>query len=91
MAVNPMLSSGVNGIQTGLNGLQNVAHEIAAFNTTTNPTDADAQVAPVSGPGLDEIAESIVDLKVYQRQVEASVKVVQTADEVIGFLLDVHA
>ncbi len=91
MAVNPMLSSGVNGIQTGLNGLQNVAHEIAALNPTTNPTDADAQVAPVSGPGLDEIAESIVDLKVYQRQVEASVKVVQTADEVIGFLLDVHA
>ena len=89
MAVNPMLSSGVNSIQAGLNGLQNVAHEIAGFDTQTNPTDADA--APVSGPGLDEMAESIVDLKVYQRQVEASVKVVQTADEVIGFLLDVRA
>ena len=91
MAVNPMLSSGVNGMQIGLNGLQNVAHETAAFNAKPDPADADAEVAPVSGPGLDEMADSIVDLKVYQRQVEASAKVVQTADEVIGFLLDVRA
>jgi flagellar basal body rod protein FlgG len=40
---------------------------------------------------MAEAAEAIVDLKMRQRQVEASAKVVETADAVLGFLLDVRA
>ena len=40
---------------------------------------------------LEGAAEAIVDLKVHKRQIEASAKVVQTADAVLGFLLDVRA
>ena len=87
MAVNPMLASGVNGIQNGMRGLEKTAQEIAEFNLD-QPTQGGME-----GVGLDnpaEVAEVIVDLKVYQRQVQASAKVVQTADEVMGFLLNVH-
>lgn len=78
-------SAGVNGIQAGLNGVADAAREIAEQNLQT-PSG--------SAPGSDrlsETADALVDLRVYQRQVEASAVVVKTADAVVGFLLDVHA
>ena len=89
MAVNPMLASGVNGIQSGMRGLENTAQDIAELNLSSDSLDG----LGIEGTRLDnpaDVAEVIVDLKVYQRQVQASAKVVQTADEVMGFLLDVH-
>ena len=84
MAVNPMMSAGVNGIQAGMQGLEQTAQEIAEFNLSSDDGSG--------GTSLDnsaDVAEAVIDLKLYQRQVQASAKVVQTADEVIGFLLDV--
>ena len=43
------------------------------------------------GTGIDEISAAVVDLKLYERQVQAATQVVKTADEVLGFLIDVHA
>lgn len=86
MAVNPLLSSGVNGIQAGLNGLENVAQEIAGMNVS-DVSESQAGAAPTLDNPAD-VASAMVELKVYERQVQASAKVVQTADEVIGFLLD---
>jgi flagellar hook protein FlgE len=37
------------------------------------------------------MTESIVDLKLYERSVEASAQVVKTADETLGTLLDLRA
>ena len=51
--------------------------------------DANSEGVRLDNPA--DVAEVIVDLKVYQRQVQASAKVVQTADEVMGFLLSVHS
>ncbi len=79
-----MISAGANGIQTGIKGLEETAQTIAEFNL--NPKDGE------EGTRLDnhaDVAEAMVDLQVYQRQVQASAKVVQTTDEVIGFLIDV--
>lgn len=84
MAVNPMLSAGANGIQNGLKGIESTAQEIAEFNISSLGDEAEPQALRENM----DIAEAVVDLKVYQRQVEASAKVVQTADEVIGFLID---
>ncbi len=84
MAVNPMMSAGINGIQAGIRGLDTAAQTIAEFNLA--PKDG------AQGTRLDDsadVAEAMVEMKVYQRQVQASAKVVQTADEVIGFLIDV--
>ncbi|NKC00809.1 MAG: flagellar biosynthesis protein FlgE [Pseudomonadales bacterium] len=82
MAVNPMLASGMNGIQQGMQGFDRAAQEIAEFNLES----------PSEGKRLDnaaDVAEAIVDLTLYQRQVQASAKVVQTADETMGFLLGI--
>ena len=41
--------------------------------------------------GGNGMTESIVDLKLYERSVEASAQVVKTADETLGTLLDIRA
>ncbi len=84
MAVNPMLTAGANSIQTGMRGLEATAQDIAEFNVADTGSP---QAVSFDSPA--EVADAIIDLKVYQRQVQASAKVVQTADEVIGFLLDI--
>lgn len=50
-----------------------------------------ASAAKKGGEDTSDLAKSMVDLNVDQRQVEASVKVVQAADEVLGTLLDIKA
>ena len=93
MAVNPMMNSprldgvlntGLKGMSAGVNGMKQAASEIAEFNVA----DAGARV---SAPSHDDMIDALTSLKIYQRQVEASARVVETADEVLGFLLDVHA
>ena len=88
MAVNPMLASGADGIANGLKGFEGVAQEIAEFNGTEVGASGEPR-ARLDNPA--DVAEALVDLKVYARQVQASAKVVQTADEVIGFLLGTSA
>jgi len=96
MAVNPMLNIGANAIAQGMKSLDSVAQEIAEMNITNNPSvsagDGEARGSfSLSDSGPDDVASAIVDLKVYQRQVQAAAKIVETADEVLGFLLDVRA
>lgn len=91
MAVNPMmdgarsaggpLSAVSSGTQAGMNGLAHAAQEIAELNVAR----------PASAPDAGEAHQPLVDLRIYQRQVEASAVVLRTADAMIGFLLDVHA
>ena len=85
MAINPMLTSGVNGIRSGMQGLEQTAQEIAELNIRDT-----GEATPKERPKLDDhadVAEAMVDLKVFQRQVQASAAVVKTADEVMGFLI----
>ncbi len=84
MAVNPMLTSAGNSMQNGLKALDSVASEIAGMNLGA------ASGEEAVSTTLQDTAEAMLDLKLYQRQVQASAKVVQTADEVLGFLLDVR-
>ena len=95
MAVNPMMNTprlegvlnmGLKGMSLGLNGVQNAAQEIAELNLT--------EAEPGGGVtyrGLEDAVEAVTSMKIYQRQVEASARVVETADELLGFLIDVRA
>lgn len=95
MAVNPMMdstrstvdarSAGVNGINAGLNGMAHAAQDVAELNLN------ESSARTSSSDRLSDTASALVDLRVYQRQVQASAVVVETADAVVGFLLDVHA
>ena len=92
MAVNPMMesvmSAGVNGMHAGIRGMATAAQEIAELNTTARD-GGDAGLADEAG--IEGLVDALTSLKIYERQVQASARVVETADEVVGFLLDVHA
>ena len=91
MAVNPMFVTGANAIAQGMKNLDSVAQEIAELNIKGSPSESAGDGETQSAGSVDDVAQAIVDLKIYQRQVQAATKIVQTADEVIGFLLDVRA
>ncbi len=71
----PPFNAALNGIANGQQGLRRAAAEIA------NQPDAGPQAT----------AQSLLELRAGQRQVEASVKVLQAADGLLGSLLDVEA
>ncbi|MEZ5560683.1 MAG: hypothetical protein R3E86_19320 [Pseudomonadales bacterium] len=92
MPVNPMMegvrAAGVNGMHAAFKGLNQAAQEIADLNVVNREaTEADRG----SSEDSEDMADAAVRLKLYQRQVQASARVVETADAVVGFLLDVHA
>ncbi|MDO6823212.1 flagellar biosynthesis protein FlgE [Marinobacter sp. 1_MG-2023] len=78
--INNTLAIGIQGIQDGMYGMENAARKIARAGVDGPQGSAD------SGSGL---IEPIVDLKLYERSVEASAQVVKTADETLGSLLDI--
>ena len=71
-------NSGLSGIRTGLEGMQKTASKIASSEAmrSTGPYD---------------LAKSLVDLKVYTYQVDASAQVVKATDQIMGTLLDIKA
>jgi len=79
MNVNSVLQSGLQGVQDGLQGVEKAASEIVRAGTSGGAA------------GSSDVVEPIVDLKLYERSVNASAQVVRTADEVLGSLLDTMA
>ena len=79
MNVNTVLHTGIQGVHKGTEGLEKAANEIVRSGSIDGPA------------GSNNVVESIVDLKLYERSVEASAQVVKMADEVLGTLLDTLA
>jgi flagellar hook-associated protein FlgK len=76
MSISGVLQTGIQGIQSGVQGMERAASEIARVSTDS---------------GVNDIIEPVMDLKLYELSVKASAKVVQTADEVLGTLMDTMA
>ncbi len=86
------LNSGLNGIHQGMKRLREDAHEIAKANIHDRPQGAaGATDAQPSDQNLADIAKPLVGLLEDRTQVAISAKVVKTADEVLGTLLDIEA
>ena len=87
------MTTGVNGFQNAQRGMQDAAGRIASAGTTQAPREGAVPETPRGAEGGPEesLAGSLVDLKVNQRNAEASVEVVRTADEMVGTLLDERA
>ena len=81
--INNTLGIGIQGIQEGIQGMENAARRIARGGVDG------PQGTPAEGTG--GLIEPIIDLKLYERSVEASAQVVKTADETLGTLLDITA
>lgn len=80
MNVQNMLNTGVQGVQQGIQGAEKAASDIVKAGTVDGPAGSNS-----------DVLEPIVELKLYERSVEASAQVVKTADEVLGTLLDTMA
>lgn len=74
--------AGVNGIQAGQNGMDRAAADIARLNVRDAASASEL---------LSDGARAVGELQIYARQVESSAVVLKTADETLGFLLDIHA
>jgi hypothetical protein len=92
MAINPVLSAGLSGLNASIRGTASAAHDIATQQVPRAPPQ---QVAKAPENGQDSAAskrrsldEALVDLKLYEHQGKASVEVIQAADELLGTLLD---
>ena len=75
MDVNSAYNNGLLGIQRGMQGIERNASEIASATTQESGRTQD-------------VAASLVESESHQLQAEASAKVVQTADETLGTILD---
>lgn len=72
------LDSSLTGIRNGLDGIQKTASQIASKET-------------MQADSPHNLAESMVELKVNENQVSASVQVMKATDDMIGTLLDIKA
>ncbi|KZY67424.1 hypothetical protein A3742_11445 [Oleiphilus sp. HI0071] len=79
MNVNSVIDVGLSGVRQGIEGVEKTASDIVRAGAIDGAV------------GANDAAESIVELRLYQRSVEASAQVVRTADEVLGTLLDTMA
>jgi len=76
MSLPSVTNSGLQGIHQGWDNLRKDAQAIASATTQRDENTVD-------------IAQAMVDMNVNTRYTEASVKVIQAADEILGSLLDI--
>ncbi|MCK5790528.1 MAG: hypothetical protein KAH34_06770 [Ketobacter sp.] len=76
MVIGSVLNNGVAGIQKGLSEMNKASAQVA-------------QVATSEDPATD-LAESAVSLLQSKLQVQASAKVVQTASDTMGSIIDIE-
>lgn len=72
------LQAGLSGISRGLENLQEIASDIAQVGT----------VRPENLSSTIDLTQSMVDLQQQKLATQASAKVVATAEEVLGTLID---
>jgi hypothetical protein len=100
MAINPLMTIGVNAMQQGLKGMTKAAQDVAELNIGDTSDDRvaaqsarDADAVPLVRPDNDEdeAVDALTDVRLHARKVQLASRVVETADEVLGFLIDVRA
>lgn len=102
MASLDLLSSGFDAVRQGQYRANTAAAEIARAGAPANPAAAGAvPLQPATGQPAATVqvdsnrpvnlVDSLVDLQQAQREVEAGAAMIDTADEVLGTLIDTHA
>ncbi len=80
MNISSALNTGVLGINRGLDGVQKAASDIAGAGKTDTPEEVTGR----------DVNEALTDLVVEKNATAASTKVVQSAEETLGTLIDVR-
>lgn len=87
-------NSGLSSVLNGQQRANQAASDIASINVTKPAAEASANRATnnqASQAQPVDLATSLVDLQVGKEQVQAGAKVLKTADDVLGTLLDIRA
>ena len=80
MSLNSIMNTGLNGMLHAQGEIQKSAEQIVRAGTI----DKDTSTAM-------DFAEPIVNMKIEQRVFDASAKVIKTADEMLGTIMDIRA
>lgn len=82
MQVNSALNTALQGFQEAESRINQAAHDIASQTVTDSSVD-----------GIDskDLTTSLVELKVAEYDARANAKVIQTASDLLGTLLDIEA
>lgn len=102
MASLDLLSSGFDAVRQGQYRANTAAGEIARSGAPNNPVGASAiplqpatgqpaASTPVDSNRPVNLVDSLVSMQQAQREVEAGAAIIDTADEVLGTLIDTHA
>ncbi|MEH6565701.1 MAG: hypothetical protein V7756_10300 [Halopseudomonas sp.] len=100
MATLDLISSGLTSVRQGQNRMTNAASDIARAGTAVDPvspnpiptqpaTGQAAASAPVESARPVYLVDSMVELQQGRQEAQAGASIIDTADEVLGTLLDV--
>lgn len=75
-----VIATGVQGYQRGVAGVERSAQQIAGVSASQDPLEV-----------TSDLAQPLVEMKVYEMSAKASAKVVETGEKMLGTLLDIKA
>lgn len=82
-------NTGLSGIQSGMRRVDQAASEIASGTLPAQVEAQPVEAAAVQAP--NDLAGSLIGLTQGRYEVQANARVVETADEVLGTLIDTRA
>ncbi len=80
MTINSVMQTGLNGMQKSHAGIQRSGEQIVRAGTIDQNSST-----------INDFAEPIVNMKIEQQVFDASAKIVKTADEMLGTVLNLKA
>ena len=86
MNINSSMQAGLQGLHKNLNGLQQAADKVVSA-----PVAASEAGTGVTKEVSDQVAEGLVEMKLYELGAKASTQVVKASDRALGTLLDTFA
>lgn len=90
MDVGSVINQGLIGMQNSQSSMQQSAQQIARAGNLPTAASSSA-VATSQALPLQDLVEPLVNLRIQSQVFDANAKVVKTADETLGTLLDVRA
>ena len=85
MSISLTLQTGVTGVQRSISGMEQAAQKVASSGAESISSPDGVLSSP------SDLVEPLAELKLYEATANASAKVVKTADQALGTLLDINA